>query len=230
MADIVTNKRNCLVGPRAGLSRKDFHAHWSGQHAKFARELPGLIWYVQNHYLRTLWRTPGFEEHSEGLAELAYADGAAIVGNIQNWSGLDELLEDEARFLGMWTGCWTNLPADAASPAQRRILIQLIRPEAVPPAEFSARVAAAAAAIRNVLPCSTEETLNKLVRERPVLECHTWPDWFIFVELPVAGDFAALLSPEGPVLRHVNGLTDRGVAYLVYAEAKRLPVDLAAAG
>lgn len=201
------------------LSR--FHAHWSGPHAAIARDLPGLVWYVQNHVMRPLRRPPGQFEDVHGIAEIAFRDPGTLRNTIESWVRVDELREDENRFVGSRVGNWSRLVDDPPEVSQRRIIALLSRPDGATDAVLDDRISAAVEAIRAVVPCHAEETAN----EPPAPGDAAGPDWFIFAELPLDRNVDELSSPEGPILRHLNAIGAPAAAYLVYAEAKRLPGD-----
>ena len=206
------------------LSR--FHAHWSGPHAAIARDLPGLVWYVQNHVMRPLQRAPGQFGLGQfgdvhGIAEIAFHDPGALRNTIESWVRLDELREDENRFVGSRIGNWSRLVDDPPEVSQRRIIALLSRPDGATDPIPGDRISAAVETVRAVAPCHAEETAN----EPPAPGDPAGPDWFIFAELPSAGNVDDLSSPDGPILRHLDAIGAPAAAYLVYAEAKRLPSD-----
>lgn len=222
MSTETANKRVTLIVPRKDMTLADFHVHWSGPHAAIARDLPGLVWYVQNHVMRVLWRTPGYLGDVHGIAEVAFEDPGALWTTIESWERLDELREDEDRFVGERIGNWAILRDDPPAVAQRRIIVALGRPDGATDPVPGEKIAAVVDAIRASIPCHAEETAN----DPPAPGAVRGPDWFLFAELPVSRTVDGLLSPEGPVLRHLDGIGASVAAYLVYAEAKRLPVDL----
>ena len=226
MSTETANKRVTLIVPRKGMTLADFHAHWSGPHGAIARDLPGLVWYVQNHVIGVLWRTPGYLGDVQGIAEVAFHDPAALRTTIESWVRLDELREDENRFVGERIGNWAILRDDPPAVAQRRIIVALGRPDGATDPISSEKIAAAVDAIRAVVPCHAEEIAN----DPPAPGAVPGPDWFLFAELPSARTVDDLLSPDGPVLRHLKDIDASVAAYLVYAEAKRLPVDLLKGG
>jgi len=222
MSTETANKRITLIVPRKDMTLADFHAHWSGPHAAIARDLPELVWYVQNHVIRVLWCTPGYLADVQGIAEVAFHDPGALRTTIESWVRLDELREDENRFLGERIGNWAILRDDPPAMAQRRIIVALGRSDSATDPVAREKIATAVNAIRAVVPCHAEETAN----DPPAPGAVPGPDWFLFAELPVSPTVDDLLSPDGPVLRHLDGIGAAAAAYLVYAEAKRLPVDL----
>lgn len=199
-----------------------FHAHWSGPHAAIARDLPGLVWYVQNHVMRPLQRSPGLFGDVHGIAEIAFRDPGALRNTIESWVRLDELREDENRFVGGRIGNWSHLVDDPPEVSQRRIVAVLSRPDGAIDPVRGDRISAAVEAIRAVVPCHAEETAN----EPPAPGDAAGPDWFIFAELPLAQNIDELVSPEGPILRQLDGIGASAAAYLVYSEAKVLPADV----
>lgn len=199
-----------------------FHAHWSGPHAAIARDLPGLVWYVQNHVMRQLWCAPGQVRDVHGIAEIAFRDPGALRNTIESWVRLDELREDENRFVGGRIGNWSRLVDGPPELSQRRIIVLLSRPDGATDPIPVEKISAAVEVIGAVVPCHAEETAN----EPPEPGDAAGPEWFIFAELPLAQNFDELSSPEGPILRHLDGVGASTAAYLVYSEAKVLPADV----
>lgn len=224
MSTISATKRNIPIGPRSDMSIRDFHAAWSGQHAKFAREIPHLALYVQNHILKEIWRgEEALSEPVEGIAELDYHPGHNSVSGMQGWTGLEELLEDEARFLGMWAGCTADGQIGDLVPSQRRVVAFLYRPDSVPAEVFNVRAQAAATRVAAMTPCYLEITLNKMTREKPVLDHMTWPDAFLYINLPYHPE--ALLAQQSDIFSAIAEVSRSGRAFLVASEAKRMPSD-----
>lgn len=214
------NKRITLIEPRQGMALTGFHAHWSGVHAEIARDLPGLVWYVQNHVLRRLTPGSGLWDKVHGIAEIAFRNPDAIYDTIDTWARVDELREDETRFIDQRIGNWAILADDAPMPSLRRVVIVLDRlGDGNPvPADLVDR---AVAGIRATLPCHLEKTAHD-VSPGPGAR----PDGFIFVELPATAGGQDFMAADGPILRHLHGMEQATTAFLVYAEAKRLPLDL----
>lgn len=222
MAKLKANKRVTVIGPRSDMTLDAFHAHWSGPHAALARHLPGLVWYVQNHVLRPLISGPGPAKKIEGIAETAFRDPGGIDKTIESWDRLDELREDEARFLGQRLTSFTILRDAVVEVSQRRV-VACVTTTTDAPRVSAARVAATVDRIRAVAPCHAEETAGGLDA------ADEWsPDWFIYVELPGTGHPADLLAPQGPVMGPLSELGAGVAAYLVAAEAKRQGIELLA--
>ncbi|MAM61290.1 EthD domain-containing protein [Maritimibacter sp. UBA3975] len=217
MSEAKPNKRVTLIEKRSDMSDKAFHAHWSGPHAEIARDLPGLVWYIQNHVQSVLWPAGHVPTHL-GIAEIAFRDPRDIFDRIDKWERVGELREDEGRFLSTRYGCWTRARGTAVMPAQRRIVVQIGRPDPDRAEAVGHQVAELAARIDTHLPCHVEECIG----ESPDALTDP-PGWFLFVELPVAGDIADQLTAD---LDQLQGLGVSAVAHLVHAEAKRLPIDL----
>lgn len=214
MNQLKANKRVTLIGARDGMTASQFHAHWSGPHAEIAKDLPGLSHYVQNHVMRTLWQGGGAEDLFLGIPEVMFADPDRLLDTIATWPRREELQEDEQRFLGARVGNWAVHPDNPPQIAHRRIVVLLT---GTPEDEVQRAVQAIAA--------------TAPVHAEPVLDGDPGKiDWIIFVELSPEGAGAEasqeMLAADGPVLRHVTGLTGKGLAYLTYTQVNRLPFDV----
>lgn len=216
MSDPKPNKRITLIEKRGDMSDKAFHAHWSGPHAEIARDLPDLVWYIQNHVQGVLWPEGHVPTHL-GIAEIAFRDPRDIFDRIDKWERVEELRADEGRFLSTRYGCWTRASGPAVMPAQRRIVVQIGRPDAADAGAVGHQVAELAARIGTHLPCHVEDCIG----DSPDVLTDP-PGWFLFVELPVAGDIADRLADD---LAQLQDLGVSAVAHFVHAEAKRLPID-----
>ncbi|SPJ25399.1 EthD domain-containing protein [Palleronia abyssalis] len=221
MTPVQPDKRVTLIEKRRDMTDAAFHAHWSGPHAEIARDLPGLVWYVQNHVRRVLWTSPGQSAPYLGIAEIAFDTPGAIFDRIDGWARVDELREDEGRFLSARYGCWTHAGDLAIPPAQRRIVVQVNRP-ATEDQAARGRLASLAERIGATLPCHVEDCVGP-----PADDLGDPPGAFLFIELPERGDIDQTLTLllDGLADLHARGVS--ATAYLVHAEAKRLPIDLA---
>lgn len=203
------NRRITLIEPKRGMPLADFHAHWSGPHAEIAVNLPGLTWYVQNHVVRPLSDATGRWADIHGIAEIAFKDPRGIFDTIDKWSRVDELREDEDRFIDRRIGSWAVLRDQPPQLSTNRIIVILD-----PPADGQSPMAETVARVLQVIgdnyPCHAVATASG-----PSSGQHTLPAAFIFIELPDGGSRDADVS----VMRHLNGLDC--AAYLVRAEVKR---------
>ncbi|MBV0911062.1 EthD domain-containing protein [Anianabacter salinae] len=217
MTDREANRRITLIEKRADMTDKAFHAHWSGPHAEIARDLPGLVWYVQNHVQNVLW-PQGQEVRHLGIAEIAFRDPKDIFHRIDGWARVDELRKDEGRFLSARYGCWTHAHDAPVLPSQRRIVVQFGQPTGDSADKVRRRIADQAAWIATEFPCHVEDCIGGSpdVLDDP-------PGCFLFVELPATGDIGSLMSNG---LAPLRDLGVSAIAHVVHAEAKRLPIDL----
>ena len=204
------NKRNTIIWRRADMTSAQFHHHWSGPHADIARHLPDLVWYIQNHVMRTLHLSDGMGPAPEGIAEIAYGVTEGILTKIDNWDRVAELREDEGRFLSSRLGCWSLWQPDSPAPSLRRVVCYVndVRPEGLD---------AALEAIAEDHACHAEWTVGKIAAPQTGEEGRI-PDAFVFIELPLSGDPEAAIAP----------LIETGVpmaAFLTSTEAKRVPLD-----
>nr|WP_255553376.1 EthD domain-containing protein [Maritimibacter sp. DP1N21-5] len=195
-----------------------FHAHWSGPHADIARELPDLVWYIQNHVIRPLASSPGINSTCDGIAEIAYGVSAGILDKIEGWDRVAELRADEARFLSNRLGCWSVRQEDSQAPSLRRVVAHVSEAEDV-------AVETALARIGQVVACHGERTVGRIDTPDAAEEKGEVPGWFLFAELPLGAGAADLLAPEGPILEPLALSGGGFAAYLTYTEAKRVPMD-----
>jgi hypothetical protein len=219
----IPKRRVTLIKAKAGLPPKEYDAHWSGPHAAIAKDLPGLIWYVQNHVVRPLTEPQGRFGELNGIAEVAFDDPDKVRGTVTGWSRVGELRDDERAFLGDKFTFVTHLPPDIPDLCQRRIVAMLERPADGSPAPSEESLSHAAEAISAVSPCHLQMVAHE--PDTPAAELEAQPHALLFVEMATGAD-AKLLDPDGPVLRHVESLGLPASVYLMAAEAKRLPIDL----
>lgn len=97
------SRRMTLLRRRPDIAPAAFSEHWAGPHALIARRYPGLLKYVQNHVEQRLDPAPVDSFQCHGMAELWFADRAAIA-TAQGSSTAQALIEDEPRFLDGVTG------------------------------------------------------------------------------------------------------------------------------
>ena len=224
------DKRNVIIGKREGMALVDFHAHWSGPHATHAMTIPGVLRYIQSHVIRPLWRSTDRWDGLEGFVELVFASPDALSTALSRMPNVDDLLTDEARFLGRWTSCSAIAQPGMPMPSQRRIVVILSRPQGVLEDAFREEITAYLAKTRRLCPCYADETLDRQTRKRPQLPHFDWPDWFIhFDPLPDA-DLPGLLAGDGSILTGLAALSGEGAAFLTRTEAKVLPHDRDAGG
>ncbi len=218
----ILRKRVTLIKAKAGMSSADFDAHWSGPHGELAKELPGLIWYVQNHIVDCLTPPQGRFGEVHGIAELAFQDPERLRGPITGWSRVGELLEDERVFLGDKLTFVTRALSSPPGLHPRRLIATLDQPGEGAHAPDDAALSAATAAISQLVPCHVQAVEPD--PGAPADDPEAGPRALLFVELP--NDAARdLLQPQGPILRHIEGLGLPTSVYLVAAEAKRVPID-----
>ena len=219
----IRNRRVTLIKSKAGLPLKDYDAHWSGPHAAIAKDLPGLIWYVQNHVVRCLTSPQGRFGEAHGIAEVAFEDPEKLRGTVTGWSRVGELRADETAFLGDKFTFVTEVPNNLPELHQRRIIAMLERPSDGSDGPGEDELAKVAEALSAVGAAHAEMVTNDPDMRSDDPE--TQPHALIFVELPV-GVRAEALTPGGPILGPIAALNLPASVYLVAAEAKRLPIDL----
>lgn len=221
----IPRRRITLIKARDGLAQKDFDAHWSGRHAAIAKDLPGLIWYVQNHVVMRL--TPSANRFGEvhGIAEIAFEDPGKLRGTVTGWSRVGELRDDEAVFLGDKFTFVTDVPASPPDLGQRRIIAMLERPADGAAGPGEAAIRSTAKAISAVCPAHVQMVAD--ATDTPADNARPTPHALLFVELPNTAA-ADLLKPSGPILGPIDAIGLSASVYLMAAEAKRLPADRSA--
>lgn len=213
-------KRNVIIGKRADMTIVDFHAHWSGQHAKFAMTIPGAQRYIQCHVSKALWKSTTEMDDITGFVELEYGTNEAFTTAVSKMKNLEDLLVDEARFLGSWTGCSSIGTKNAPIPSQRRIIGILWTSGGVSAADFRISVEKYVKSLDAVATVNVEESLTKEDRKKPVLPHFDWPDWFLYIDPLPKANLADLTSQSGKLLTGLKALSKHGGAFLTRTEAK----------
>jgi uncharacterized protein (TIGR02118 family) len=216
-------KRITFITSKPGLSHKDYDAHWSGPHAAIAKDLPGLVWYVQNHVIRRIGPPQGRFGDVQGIAEIAFRDSEKLRGTIEGWARVDELRQDERVFLGDKATYVTRVPPDPPAIGQRRIIAVIYPSADGADAESAGSVAAAVDAISALVPCHVEEVEAAPPVQSGPEDAH--PQYLLFAELSDTAPSDAV-EPKGPILRHILELNRPSSVYLIAAEAKRLAIDV----
>jgi hypothetical protein len=220
----IPRRRITLIRARHGLAQQDYDAHWSGPHAAIARDLPGLVWYVQNHVVKRLTPTRSRFGDLDGIAEIAFEDPGKLRGTVTGWSRVGELRNDEQAFLSDKFTFVTRVPPSPPDLRQRRIVAMLERPADGSPAPGEDALQGAAAAISAVCPAHVQMVATD--PGTPADDAQMQPHALIFVEVPDAAG-ADLVAPGGPILGRIAAIGLPASVYLMAAEAKRLPADLA---
>lgn len=97
-------KRITYLEKHAELSLDQFFAHWSTTHALIAKDLPGVIRYLQNHVVRHLAGAEAGEPYRvDGIVELWF-DSAEVVDASRDSEVSDRLIDDEKTFMAGLTG------------------------------------------------------------------------------------------------------------------------------
>lgn len=222
MADIAM-RRVTLIKSKDGMAMKDYDAHWSGPHAAIAKDLPGLIWYVQNHVLKCLIPPKGRFGDVHGIAEISFEDPDKLFGDLTDWSRVGELRADEQVFLGDKFTFVTRVPSDLPELGQRRIIAILERSTDGSDDPDEDVLAKTVAALSAVGPAHLQMVANDA--NTPVYESESRLHALIFVELS-SDTTTEILKPGGMILRQIEALGLPLSIYLVATEAKRLPIDL----
>jgi uncharacterized protein (TIGR02118 family) len=105
-------RRVSFIRRRAGLSRREFLAHWNGRHAEIVRRLPGL----RGLRFTAVDRCIPEEAAWDGVGETWFdsipdADRAFATDPFRAM-----LIEDRAKFIGDSHSCYVEEPAGAAPP------------------------------------------------------------------------------------------------------------------
>ncbi|MDR5654796.1 hypothetical protein [Ruixingdingia sedimenti] len=219
-------KRHILLGKRADMSLLDYHAYWSGPHTNEVIRVSGAQRYIQCHVSRMIWTATAQMRQIAGFVELDYGTPEAYQAVKAKMADRKALLEDEARFLGWWSGSEAVGAPNRPIPSTRRIIGILFRPEGADPAAFRARVQDFIEGFRGLCPCYAEEALTQDIREEPPLHAFEWPDFYLYFD-PVRADELPLLTAEdGPLVAGLKALSAKGGAFLTRAEAKLMPEEL----
>lgn len=222
MTDI-RNRRVTLIKSKPGMAMKDYDAHWSGPHAAIAKDLPGLIWYVQNHVVKCLTPPQGRFGDVHGIAEVAFEDPGKLRGTVTGWSRVGELREDEKAFLGDKFTFVTHVPSDLPELRQRRIIAMLERPADGSDGPGEDGLAKTVDALSTVGAAHVQMVAND--PDLPADDPEAQPYALLFIELP-SDTNKWVLKPGGLILSHIEALGLPASIYLVAAEAKHLPIDL----
>lgn len=105
------HKRVTYLEKRDDLSREQFGVYWATEHARIAKDLPGVVRYLQNH-VNHLEPCPAGDDpyRVDGIVELWFGDENATSAGYAS-DVADRLVVDEKKFLGGLTGG----PVDAAA-------------------------------------------------------------------------------------------------------------------
>lgn len=90
----------CFVAGRAGLTREQFHEHWSTRHGPLAlQHQPGFQRYLQNQLVRSLVEDPpGWD----GIGEILFATPRDVIDGMYASEESQQIIqEDMARFLDL---------------------------------------------------------------------------------------------------------------------------------
>ncbi len=90
-----------LLTRKEGLSKEEFHRHWTEVHAPLAHGVPELRRYLQSHIREELTRPdiPTTEVEIDGIAELWYEDRESLARSAQSPEA-QRLYADGALFIG----------------------------------------------------------------------------------------------------------------------------------
>jgi len=111
-------RRVSFIRRKAGLSPQQFHAHWTGRHARIVRELPGLRGLRFSRVDRCAPEAAAWDGVGETWFDsIADADRAFASEPFRAM-----LIEDRAKFIGDAHSCYVEEPAGAPPPdaASRR--------------------------------------------------------------------------------------------------------------
>jgi hypothetical protein len=110
-----------LVGRREGMDIASFENQWRNNHAplalaviqKYMSAPPEGANYTQNRIVETLWQRSlhGSSHMVDGIAEFS-VNPADPPAEARTTGELDNVLEDEKRFIGMWTQCVVESEGD----------------------------------------------------------------------------------------------------------------------
>jgi uncharacterized protein (TIGR02118 family) len=92
-----------LLQKRADIDNQEFRSHWRTGHAALASKLPGLRRYHQNHVVDRQQLGITYARSSlelDGFSELWFDDMPSMQGAFKNEKQVNELGEDEGRFIG----------------------------------------------------------------------------------------------------------------------------------
>ncbi|MFP1646349.1 EthD domain-containing protein [Pontitalea aquivivens] len=223
MANMFVTKRHIMLGKKSGMEMEDFHAHWSGPHVIHVIPVSGAQRYVQCHVSRILWRSTEQMAHIAGFVELDYGTPEALRAVKVSMGNRRALLEDEANFLGWWSGSEAESAFGQPFPSQRRAIGILHRPEEEDAAAFRGKVRRFVAEMQAHCSCYAEEALTREAREYPPLEVFDWPDFYVYCDPARPSELADVIREDGPFLTGLKKLTPYGGAFLVRAEAKLMP-------
>jgi uncharacterized protein (TIGR02118 family) len=79
-----------MVNRLPGLDHRDFFAHWSNEHAELAKQLPGMLRYIQNHVV--LDYLPRGTMTHDGWSEFWFVDYAAFQNAVRSpqWAAMEK--------------------------------------------------------------------------------------------------------------------------------------------
>jgi uncharacterized protein (TIGR02118 family) len=92
-----------LLQKRADVDTHEFRAHWRTGHGSLASKLPGLRRYHQNHVVDRQQLGITYARSSielDGFSELWFDDVPSMQAAFKNEKQVNELAEDEGRFIG----------------------------------------------------------------------------------------------------------------------------------